>query len=146
MAITPATDKIAIQSILSTDPYLIEYLNFSPKEIYRVSVTDKILEDENRQQIFIFNSFPEKTINPIIHGVIYEIDVSVPYAKNGTADLAIEQIIALLNGAEISNTHRLELVESPTVLSSETSLYQVGVRFACYSSTYNKIKHYNVKG
>lgn len=146
MAITPATDKIAIQSILSTDPYLIDYLGFSPKEIYRVNATDKILEDEARQQIFIFNSVPEKTINPIIHGVIYEIDVSVPYAKNGTADLAMEQIIALLHNAEISNTHRIELIEPPTVLASETSLYQVGVRFACYSTTYNKIKKYNVKG
>lgn len=146
MAITPATDKIAIQSILSTDPYLIDYLGFSPKEIYRVPATDNLLEDEKRQQIFIYNTFPEKTVNPIIWGVIYEIDVSVPYSKNGTADLAMEQIIALLQNAEIANTHRLEIIEPPTVLASETSLYQVGVRFACYSTTYNKIKQYNVKG
>lgn len=140
MAITVSTDKIAIQSILATDPYLIDYLEFSPKEIYRVKATDDILQDKKRQQIFIYNANPEPTINPIIYGIVYEIDVSVPRARDGTADLAIEQIMALLNGIEISHVHKLEILDPPTVLSSETSLYQVGVRFVCYETTYNKIK------
>lgn len=142
MAITIATDKIAIQSIITNDSYIAEYLEFSPNEIYRVRATDKILGDNNKQQIFIYNVSPEPTINPLIYGMVYEVDVSVPFALNGTADLAIEQIMALLNGVEISNTHRLEIIDPPTVLSSETSLYQVGVRFVCYSTTFNKPKTY----
>lgn len=142
MAITIATDKIAIQSILTNDSYLTEYLGFSADEIYRVRMTDDILDDNKKQQIFIYNVTPQATVNPIIYGIVYEIDVSVPFALNGTADLAIEQIMALLNGAEISNTHRLEIDEPPMVLSSETSLYQVGIRVVCYATTYNNIKKY----
>lgn len=142
MAITIATDKIAIQSILTDDSYLTEYLEFSPDEFYRVRATDDILDEKNKQQIFIYNVSPERTINPLIYGIVYEVDVSVPFALNGTADLAIEQIIALLDGVEISNTHKLEITEPPTVLSSDTSLYQVGVRFVCYETKYNKIKTY----
>lgn len=142
MAITIATDKIAIQSILTDDPYLIEYLQFSPDEFYRVRATDDILDEKDKQQIFIYNVSPEGTINPLIYGIVYEIDVSVPFNLNGTADLAIEQIMALLNGVEISNTHKLELSEAPTVLSSDNSLYQVGVRFVCYETTGNKPKIY----
>lgn len=142
MAVTIATDKIAIQAILSTDSYIVDYLGFSPNEIYRVKATDDILKDGKEQQIFIFNADPERTINPIIHRVVYEVDVSVPWAKSGTADLAIEQIMALLTGTEIANTHRLEILDMPTVLPSETALYQVGVRFACYETIYTKVKTY----
>lgn len=140
MAITIAKDKIAIQAILSTDPYLTEELEFSPDEIYRVKATDVILSGRNKQQIFIYNVTPEPTVNPIIYGIVYQIDVSVPYAMDGSADEAMEQIIALLQNKEISNTHKLEIIDPPMVLASETSLYQVGVRFVCYETTYNKIK------
>lgn len=139
MAVTPMQDKTAIQAILSTDPYLTEYLGFSPKEIYRVKATDELLgtndaKNKLKQQIYIYNTQAEETVNPLIYGIVYEVDVSVPYAKNGTADLAIEQIIALLDGREILNVHELEVIDMPTVLSSETSLYQIGVRFVCYIS------------
>lgn len=147
MAITPSKDKIAIQAILSTDPYLVDYLGFNPREIYRVRATDEILgtaDSKNtlKNQIFIYNTTPEQTINPVIHGAVYQIDVSVPYAKNGTADLAIEQIIGLLQNREVSGTHELEIIDLPTVLSSETSLYQVGIRFIIYESIYTKPKTY----
>lgn len=139
MAITIQSDKIAIQAILSTDPYLTEYLGFNPKEIYKVQANDKLLKD-NTLQIFIHNTFPEATINPVIWGIIYQVSVSVPWEKNGTADLAIEQIIALLHNTEIANNVQLEIIDMPTVLSSETSLYQIGVRFVAYESVYNKVK------
>lgn len=139
MAITISKDKIAIQSILQVDPFLIDDLRFDPMEIYRVKSTDDILSP-NKQQIFIYNAAPEPTVNPIIYGIVYEIDVSVPVARDGTADEAIEQIIALLHNRELSHTHRLEILDPPTVLASETSLYQIGVRFVCYETTYNKIK------
>lgn len=139
MAITPATDKIAIQSVLKIDPYLTEYLGFEPKEIYTAKATDALL-DENKQQIFVYNSNPETTINPIVMGLTYEVDVSTPRGKSGTADLAIEQIIALLHNLEISKTHKLELLDGPVVLSSDTSLYQIGVRFVVYATIYNKKK------
>ncbi len=142
MSLTPATDKIAIQSILSTDPYLRDYLGFVSKEYYRVRATDTILGDKTKLQVFIYNVTPEATINPIIYGMVYEIDVSAPYANNGTVDLAIEQIVALLNGVEVAKTHRLELLDPPMVLSSDTALYQMGVRFVCYDSLYNKKKNY----
>lgn len=142
MAVTIASDKIAIQSILSNDPYLVDYLEFLPSDIYRVKETDELLKNGGEQQIFIFNADPERTINPLVHRIVYEIDVSVPYAKSGTADLAIEQILALLDGKEISNVHRLEILDMPTVLPSETSLYQVGVRFACYETIFTKKKEY----
>ena len=139
MAITPATDKIAIQSVLKIDPYLTDYLGFEPKEIYTAKATDALL-DENKQQIFVYNSNPETTINPIVMGLTYEVHVSTPRGKSGTADLAIEQIIALLHNLEISKTHKLELLDGPVVLSSDTSLYQIGVRFVVYATIYNKKK------
>lgn len=148
MAITIATDKIAIQSVLSTDPYLKDYLGFSPKEFYRVRATNELLglTDKNqqlKQQIFIYNVTPENTINELIKGIVYEIDVSVPYAKNGTADLAMDQIVGLLDGLEIATVHKLELLDPPMVLSSETSLYQVGVRFICFVSKITRPKCYS---
>lgn len=148
MAITIATDKIAIQSVLTTDPYLKDYLGFQPGDYFRVRATDEILglTDQNKQlkqQIFIYNVTPEDTVNPLIKGIVYEIDVSVPYAKNGTADQAIEQIMALLDGLEIANVHQLELLDPPMVLSSDTALYQVGVRFICYVSKITHKKCYN---
>lgn len=147
MAITPEKDKTIIKAILDTDPYLIDYLEFSPQEIYKVPATDELLgtnDDKNKlkQQIFIFNADPEKTINTLIHGIVYEIDVSVPYRKSGTADNAMEQILALLDRREICHLHRLKLLDPPRVLPSSTALYQVSVRFVCYVSKFNKIKHY----
>lgn len=139
MAITIQSDKIAIQAILSTDPYLTEYLGIDPNEIYKVEANDKLIK-EGSIQIFIHNTFPEATINPVIWGIIYQVTISVPWEKNGTADLAIEQIIALLHNTEIANNVRLEMIDPPTVLSSETSLYQVGVRFVSYETVYNKPK------
>lgn len=147
MAVTPWSDKIAIQAILTTDPYLSQYLEFDPDEIYTVKATDELLglsdkDEQLKQQIFIYNATSESTINPIIHGIVYEVDVSVPTNKQGTADLAMEQILALLNDKEISNTHKLEILDMPVVLASETSLYQIGCRFVCYVSKYTKKKHY----
>lgn len=139
MAITLQSDKIAIASILATDPYITEYLGFDPKEVYRVRANDKLLKDGTKQ-IFIYNTYPEPTINPIIWGIVYEVEVSVPWENNGTADLAIEQIIALLHGTNLSNTVKLEMIDPPAILSSETSLYQIGVRFISYQSVYNKPK------
>lgn len=140
MAITVQSDKIAIQAILSTDPYLTEYLGFEPREIYKVRANDNLLQDNKKKQIFIYNTYPETTINPVIYGIVYEIVCSVPWENNGTADLAIEQIIALLHNTELSNNVKLEIIDMPTVLSSETSLYQVGVRFVSYETIYNKPK------
>ncbi len=143
MAVTPWKDKIAIQSILTVDPYLRDYLEFSPREIYTVKANDNLLglnekDFSPKKQIFIYNATSEPTINPIIYGVVYEIDVSTSWRDQGTADLAIEQIIGLLDGREISNTHQLEILDMPVTLASETSLYQVGVRFVCYVS---KVTH-----
>ncbi len=147
MAITIQNDKIAIQAVLTVDPYMKDYLNFSPDEYYRVRATNEILgitdnKSQLKQQIFIYNVTPEDTINDLIRGIVYEIDVSVPYAKSGTADLAIEQIMALLDGLEISKTHQLELLDPPMVLSSDTALYQIGVRFICYVSKITQKKCY----
>lgn len=148
MGITVGTDKMAIYNILSKDSYLIDYLEFLPKEIYRVKATDELLgintsNDKLKRQIFIFNADPENTLNPAIQGVVYEVDVSVPYKESGTGDLAIEQIIALLRNVEICSCHMLELLDAPVVLPSETSLYQVGVRFICYEDVYNRKKFYD---
>lgn len=141
MSITVANDKIAIQAIISTDEYITEYLEFDPMEIYTVQATNELLEQsENKQQIFIFNTYPEATINPIIWGMIYQVTVSCPVNNAGTADLAIEQIIALLHKKEISNGVMLELIDPPVVLSSDTSLYQIGARFVSYETLYNKPK------
>lgn len=153
MAITIQNDKIAIQAVLSTDPYIRDYLNFDPNEYYRVRATDEILgltdsSSSLKQQIFIYNVTPEDTVNPLIKGIVYEIDVSVPYGMDGTADQAIEQIVALLDGLEISNVHQLELLDPPMTLSSDTALYQVGVRFIMYVSkiTHKKCYNANKKG
>lgn len=146
MAVTLAADKAAIFNILSSDPYLVDALGFSPKEMHRVPMTDALLgvssSSKPRQQIFIYNASPEPTINPVIHGIVYEIDISVPTGLSGSADEAMEQILALLQGAELSPTHELEILEMPVKLPSETSLYQIGCRFICYESRYTKKKTY----
>lgn len=147
MAISVWKDKRAIKAILDTDPYLIDYLGFDPKEIYTVQATDELLglsdaRNRIRPQIFIYNAEPETTVNPFIYGIVYEIDVSVSNSDSGTADLAIDQILALLDRREIATTHELELLDPPVILSSETSLYQVGCRFVCYVSKINKIQTY----
>lgn len=147
MAVTPWSDKIAIQAILTVDPYIKDYLNFSPDEIYTVKATDELLgigekEFYPKRQIFIYNVTSEPTYNPIMHGIVYQVDVSTSWREQGTADLAMEQIMALLDGKEISNTHKLEILDMPVVLASETSLYQIGVRFVCYISKFTKKKHY----
>lgn len=145
MSILPWSDKIAIQSILTVDPYIKDELQFSPNEIYTVKATDELLGvNENKkdfkpkQQIFIYNASSEPTYNPLVYGVVYEVDVSTSWQLQGTADLAMEQIIALLDGREISKTHKLEILDMPVVLASETSLYQVGVRFVTYVSKITK--------
>lgn len=141
MAISIWKDKIAIQAILSTDEYLTEYLEFDPQEIYTVQATDALLgQDKNRQQIFIYNTYPEPTINPVIWGIIYEVMVSCPAQNSGTADLAMEQILALLNGVDLAINVHLEVIDMPVVLSSETSLYQIAARFVSYETIYNKPK------
>lgn len=147
MAVTPWSDKIAIQSILTVDPYIKDYLEFSPNEIYTVKATDDLLglNDKDfapKRQIFIYNAASEPTINPVISGIVYEVDVSTSWREQGTADLAIQQIMGLLDKTEISHTHQLELLDLPVVLPSETSLYQVGVRFVCYVSKITKPKIY----
>lgn len=145
MAVKTATDKIVIQSVLSTDPYMKDYLLFSPGEYYRVKATDEIIGDGKKQQIFIYNTSPELTVNPLIVGLVYEIDISAPYAKNGTVDNAADQIVALLDGLEIATNRQLELLDPPMVLQSDTALYQVGIRFICYVSRITPKKTY-VKG
>lgn len=145
MAITVMTDKRLIKAILDTDPWLVEGLEFKPLEIYTVQATDELLGLNNNQnqlkkQIFIFNADPERTINDLMQGVVYEVDVSVPWRLSGDADKAIEQIMALLDEREIRKLHTLELLDPPRVLPSATPLYQVGVRFVCYVSKFNKIK------
>ena len=147
MAVTPWSDKIAIQSILTVDKYIKDYLKFAPTEIYTVKATDELLglnekDFKPKRQIFIYNATSEPTINPIIHGIVYEVDVSTSWREQGTADLAIQQIMGLLDGTEISHTHQLELLDLPVVLASETSLYQVGVRLVCYVSRITKPKIY----
>ncbi len=147
MSITPTKDKILIKAILDTDSYLIEGLEFEPLEIHTVQATDELLGLDNdvnqlKKQIFIYNAEPEKTINDLIHGVVYEIDVSAPWRLSGDADAAIEQIMALLDGREICKLHKLELLDPPRALPSATPLYQVGVRFVCYVSRFNQIKKF----
>lgn len=147
MSVTPWSDKIAIQSILTVDPYIKDYLEFSPDEIYTVKATDELLglnekDFAPKRQIFIYNAGSEQTINPVIMGTVIEVDVSTSWREQGTADLAIEQIMALLDRREISRTHKLELLDMPVVLASETSLYQVGVRFVYYASKVSHKKHF----
>lgn len=147
MAISISKDKRTIKAVLDTDPYLIDYLGFAPKDIYTVRATDELLgftdqRNKIRPQIFIYNVDPERTRNGLEVGLVYQVDVSVSNMESGTADLAIDQIQALLDGRELSVNHMLQLQEGPTTLSSETSLYQVGMRFVTYVSKINQIQTY----
>lgn len=142
MAIRINEDKQAIRAILAADNY-IKKCGFVIDEMYCVRATDDLLgvydkKNKLKSQIFVYNADPFSTINPVIKGIVYEIAVSVPYRKNGTADLVMEQIIALLDGKEILPAHDLEMQDAPVVLASETSLYQIGCRFVCYASRFTK--------
>ncbi len=138
MPVTLNNDKISIFKIISEDNY-IRNLGFLPKDILRTkNTTEKI--DAEKQQIFIYNISPEKTASPIISNLVYQIDVSTPLGKYNNADLCVEQLIALLDGAHLGSMHILRLLEAPQALASPASNYCVGLRFVSSETKFNKIK------
>lgn len=139
MPITVNHDKMAIYKIISEDPYILS-LGFTPEHIYRWRNSWDLMTDDNKQ-IFIFNMQPENTRSPIQKNLIYQIDINVPFADYNKADLASEQIMALLHEREIGdNFHVLELYSAPMVLTAPPNFYTIGIRFSTAEIIYNKVK------
>ena len=139
MPITLNDDKLEMYKILSTDPY-IKSLGFAPDKIYRWRYSWDVMTEETKQ-IFIFNMQPEMIRDGLFQRLIFQIDVNVPFADYNSADLAGDQIIALLHEREIGpNFHRLRLYSAPMVLTSPPNYYSIGIRFSSSESVANKIK------
>lgn len=139
MPITLNDDKMEIFKIISEDPY-IKSLGFTADKIYRFRNSWDLVTDETKQ-IFIFNMQPENTRSAIFKKLVYQIDITVPFAEYNKADLASEQIMALLDGRQITDTfHTLRLYSPPMVLTAPSNFYSIGIRFGCAETVFNKIK------
>lgn len=137
MPITTNADKMDIFKIISSDPY-INSLGYTPDNIYRFKYSWDLITD-NTKQIFIYNTTPENNPITIAKRVIFQIEISAPFANYNDVDLAGEQIMALLDGAELtSEKHRLYLYAPPLVLTAPPNFYQIGIRFATNETTFNK--------
>ena len=139
MPITINDDTMSIRNLLISDSYITKKLLFKPENIKRVKNSSEELTSINRE-IFIYSVTMENTINPIVKGVVYQIDFFVSAKDAPIANDALEQTIALLQDNYLKNNHRFDLIESGMVLSSPNTHYCVGIRFISYETIFNKIK------
>lgn len=140
MPITPRADKQAIINSIIKDPYVL-WLGFNADEIYNAPTTaDKI--GRGNMQIFVYNApSRDNASNSLTLGQILQIDVSAPIDSAGTADLCIEQIIALLDGSTLIGHGPLTVIApSPAPLQCQSGFYCVAARFLYYTSKINQVK------
>ncbi len=137
--ITITDDKLAIYRKLSKDPFILS-LGFEPKNMERTRTTEGQLTAET-QSIFIYNIAPATSANDIIARMVYQIDVICPNQKYNTTDKCVEQIISLLDGADLGNMHKMHLLQAPQSISTSVpTLYGVGIRFVVNETRFNKVK------
>lgn len=138
--ITPAQDKTAIKAILDTDPY-IQGAGFTPDNIKKTKYgTDTLNSNAPDNQIFIYNGTPENPNNRIQKGVVYKIAVAGKRRDQTVVDNVAEQVLALLNDADLGRSHILELLDPPIELESDPAIYIVEAAFICYETIFNKVK------
>ena len=135
MPITPQEDKATIRDIILADEYILS-LGFDGMHTYSHKSTADKLESDNFQ-IFIYNvNSRENENNNLTIMPVIQIDVSVPENSSYKADLAIQQIIALLNEYEWETHSRMELIApSPCEQTCQSGFYTVAARFTYCTTT-----------
>lgn len=140
MPITPYADKRAVIDRIIKDPYILS-LGFTAEETYNAPTTAQKIEKGN-MQLFVYNApSRENRGNELTLGQVLQVDVSAPISKAGTADLCIEQIIALLDGCDLPGHGPMTVIApSPTPLQCQSGFYCVAARFLYYTSKINRTK------
>lgn len=139
MAVTPFSDRLAVIEIIAADPY-ISSLGFKRESIFNTSYTDERLGKDSFQ-IFVFNASSNDGQTPIYISPVIEVDISVPQAYSSRAQLAAEQIIALLQDRQLGGHTAMELIApSPVNLSCQFGFECIGLRFRYNATLYGNIK------
>lgn len=139
MAVTPFSDRLAVIDIIAADPY-ISSLGFKRESIFNTSYTDERLERDSFQ-IFVFNASSNDGQTPIYISPVIEVDISVPQAYSSKAQLAAEQIIALLQDRRLGVHTTMELIApSPVNLPCQFGFECIGLRFRYNATLFNKPK------
>ena len=139
MAVTPFSDRLTVIDIIAADPY-ISSLGFKRESIFNTSYTDERLEKDSFQ-IFVFNASSNDGQTPIYISPVIEVDISVPQAYSSRAQLAAEQIIALLQDRQLGGHTAMELIApSPVNLPCQFGFECIGLRFRYNATLYGNIK------
>ncbi len=139
MAVTPFSDRLAVIEIIAADPY-ISSLGFKRESIFNTSYTDEKIESDSFQ-IFVFNASSNDGQTSIYISPVIEIDISVPQAYSSKAQLAAEQIIALLQDRRLGGHTAMELIApSPVNLPCQFGFECIGLRFRYNATLFNKPK------
>lgn len=139
MAVTPFSDRLAVIEIIAADPY-ISSLGFKRDSIFNTSYTDERLKKDSFQ-IFVFNASSNDGQTPIYISPVIEVDISVPQAYSSRAQLAAEQIIALLQNRQLGGHTAMELIApSPVNLPCQFGFECIGLRFRYNATLYGNIK------
>lgn len=139
MAVTPFSDRLAVIEIIAADPY-ISSLGFKRESIFNTSYTDERLERDSFQ-IFVFNASSNDGQTPLYISPVIEVDISVPQAFSSKAQLAAEQIIALLQNRQLGGHTAMELIApSPVNLPCQFGFECIGLRFRYNATLYGNIK------
>lgn len=139
MPITPFSDRKEVINIIASDPYIAS-LGFTRENILNTVYTDDKLEAD-KFQIFVFNASSENGQTSIYISPIIEIDISVPISSASKAQLAAEQIIALLQDKYINGHTAMELIApSPVNLPCQFGFECIGIRFRYNATLFNQVK------
>lgn len=139
MAVTPFSDRLAVIEIIAADPY-ISSLGFKRESIFNTSYTDEKLQRDSFQ-IFVFNASSNDGQTPIYISPVIEVDISVPQAYSSRAQLAAEQIIALLQDRQLGGHTAMELIApSPVNLPCQFGFECIGLRFRYNATLFGKPK------
>ena len=139
MAVTPFSDRLTVIDIIAADPY-ISSIGFKRESIFNTSYTDERLEKDSFQ-IFVFNASSNDGQTPIYISPVIEVDISVPQAYSSRAQLAAEQIIALLQDRQLGGHTAMELIApSPVNLPCQFGFECIGLRFRYNATLYGNIK------
>lgn len=139
MPVTPFSDRLGVINILAADPYIAS-LGFERENILNTQYSDDYL-DGDKLQMFVFSASSNDGENDLYISPVIEVDISAPQSKASRAQMAVEQIIALLHGQEINGHTALRLVApSPANLPCQFGYECIGVRFRYNATIVNKVR------
>lgn len=138
--ITPNEDKLEIKKILRKDSY-IRRTKITEKDIKTTGASADVVNlSQITSQIFISMGKPEGGSSELVKNSTYDVMVTGSRDDSNKTDSIVSQIIALLEGRNIGNGHRLYLLNEPMELSSNPNIYIVEMTFLCQGTVFNRIK------